>query len=199
MEDCTPDNIVSEHLDFCVSEEVTPGINETEIYAAPYSDLETIAALPAIGDVTNYAEAGTIVDSHVFKEGKGFYKVQLQTETGEVTDEAVGAKGSKSTKNMLSGIMNSKSARNIGYFRVNQNRPMLFLVRESTGQLKQIGTSTRPAYWNETKGTSGKTGEDSNSISISVEAFSGSMAPVYAGTVTQIDTEVVPTDPIVSP
>ncbi len=181
------DNIVPENIDVCPNEEFTPGIAEHEIYAAYVEDFEVdgIAKLPNLADVTSLEAAGTIVDSHIFKTGKGFFKIKAVADVGKVDDEAVGGLGRKSYKNMFTYTVAGTGKRNIGYARKYLNKACIYIVTESDGTRKQIGTAKRPAYMNEQKATSGDAKDSSKEMSFVIESVSGSPAPVYDGSITE--------------
>ena len=184
MSNCT-DNIVPENIDFCPTDEVASGVSETEIYAAFVADFDTISAPPALSAGTSYAELVTIPAAHTFTAPKGFFKLNVLPDTGLVESALVGNKGSKSYTNSFAGTLSGTSARNKGFGRKAKNAPMIFVVKLTNGERVQIGSETRPAYFEEFNPTSGATAEDVNGTAFKISDTQPYPAPIYAQTITE--------------
>jgi len=191
MAECI-DNIATENVDLCAGQESPAGVSSTEIFAARISDFETVAAVPEVDQATTLSEACEISDSHIFPEGKGFFKVNILPETGYVECANEGEKGSKTNKNMFAGTLRGNSSRNLGFIRKYQNQGMVFLVREINGQLRQIGSTVSPAYMIEAAPNTGTKPGDVNGIAFKFEDIQSYPAPVYLGTITEFTPPVVP-------
>jgi hypothetical protein len=180
------DNIPLENLEHCVNAELAAGTSETEVYAIPAALITEDPALPALGTLGNTLEdIAKITDDITFPVGKGFYKLNAQSETGEVKDEIVGNKGNKKIKSSYEFFMPNTSAQNLGWLRQNKNMPMVFLVMEKTGRYRKIGSKAIPAYLETGSTTTGKGPEDDNGTSIMVSTTGPNPAPIYEGVITE--------------
>ena len=184
MPDC-PDPIADENIDFCPTTETAAGVSETQIYAAYLSDFETLNAPPALTAATTYTEAATIIAAHTFATGKGFFKINVLPDTGLVESTLVGEKGSKSYSSSFSGTLSGTSARNKGFGRLAKNAPMVFLVVQTNGDIVQLGSETRGAYFEEFNATSGAKAEDVNGITFKITDVQSYPAPNYTHTITE--------------
>jgi len=185
------DNIAPENLDFCSNDEVAPGVSEVEVYFASVSDFETIAAPPKISEAADLTALGTIGEAHTFKEGLGFHKVYIKPDTGLVDGAQAGEKGGLSITNNFGGVLPSTGAKTGGWIRKYLNRPVIALVTERTGLVKQIGSRLSPAYFTEVTPTGGQKAGDSVGVTVKISDSTGSIAPVYAGAITQFTPPVV--------
>lgn len=181
---CT-NNIVPENLDLCPTDEVASGVSEVEIYGAFISDFDTIAEPTALDTATSFAAAATIDTAHTFLTNKGFFKLNIMPDTGNVDTQLVGPKGSKSFTNAFTGTMSGTGARNLGFGRRAKNSGMIWLVKQTNGDIRQIGSKTKPAYFEEFNANSGTTAEDVNGIPFNIQDTQPYPAPIYTGAVTE--------------
>ena len=181
---CT-ETIALEHIDYCPADEIAAGTTTTEIYAAPLSEFLAIIAPPALNVATTLSEAATIVGPHTFTSPAGFIKLNILPDTGNVESPMVGEKGSKSFANSFGGTLPGTSARNLGFGRKYKNVPMIFLVKQNNGDIRQIGSETRGAYFEEFTPASGAKPEDVNGIPFKITDVQAYPAPVYTGTITE--------------
>lgn len=181
---CT-DSIVDENLDYCPTDEVAAGVSEVEIYGAFIDDFETIQEPTDLATATSYAEAATIDTAHTFQTGKGFFKMNILPDTGNVESPLVGPKGSKSYNNIFTGTLPGVTARNIGFGRKAKNAPMIWLVKQTNGDIRQIGSKTKPAYFEEYNANTGTTAEDVNGIPFNIQDTQPYAAPIYNSTITE--------------
>jgi hypothetical protein len=177
------DNIENESLDSCINTEIQAGVSEVGVYYAIHEQATEIPMPLNIGDVGyNYESAVTVAEDITFAAGKGFSKITLQSDTGEVKLDLVGNKGNKKTKNSFSFYVPGNAKKLLGFVRTMKNIPMLYLVTERDGQKRLIGDKFNPAYLSEVAGTTGKGGEDDKGIQFTIEAFG--VPIVYEGVVT---------------
>tara|TARA_R110002167_G_scaffold364968_1_gene588348 strand:+ start:5448 stop:6011 length:564 start_codon:yes stop_codon:yes gene_type:complete len=181
---CT-DTIVTDNLDYCPDEEVVSGVSPVEIYASLVSEFEEIKELPKKNVATSLEEAGTIVGPHTFPANKGFFKISVLPDTGEVAFSNEGDKGSKSNTVSFAGTIPGTGAKQVGFIRKYQNLPMIFLVTENDGVIKQIGSKIQPAYLSEASGSSGLKAGEVKGMPVKFSATSFSPAPVYTGAITE--------------
>lgn len=114
-----------------------PGV-ATEIFFAPKSDFEIIQAPGADGV--------TISASHVFKPGKGFYKMYNSLETGELNSEMKGNIDGRYQAQKYAGHVPGIRAAVASIIRKAQNVEMIVLVKEANTKVIQLGDNTYPAY-----------------------------------------------------
>ena len=181
MSDCT-DTIALENLDFCPNDEIVAGISELEIFGAAVSDFETIATPPDLKTATTLEEAATITEAHVFKEGRGFHRMEIFSDTGAVENTQLGEKGGLGAQNSLKGAI-PNNTKGKGYLRKYKNQAMIFLVREKTGNLVQLGSRNSPARLSEFTGTTGTAPGDAKNIQVVFMDSQPYLAPEYKGTI----------------
>lgn len=179
------DTIVTENIDFCVDLETVAGISPTEIYCALVSDFTDIIALPKLNVATSLDAAGTIVGPHTFPVDKGFFKLNILSETGLVENANEGEKGAKTNRNSFAGTLPGTGAKIAGFIRKYQNQPMIFLVAQIDGEIKQIGSKVSPAFLSEASGSSGQKVGDVNGTPIKFEAVNVCPPPTYTGVITE--------------
>lgn len=181
---CT-DTIVTDNLEFCVDTEVAVGISTVEIFACPVKDFDTIAKPPAKNVATTLEEAGTISDAHTFTGDLGFFKINILPNTGLIETTSEGDPGTKTCANSFSGVLQGTTAKIAGFIRKYQNLPMIFLVTEVTGEVKQIGSQYSPAFLTELTGTSGQKAGDVKGTTVKFADTQAYPAPTYTGAITE--------------
>jgi hypothetical protein len=179
------ETIVTENMDYCPDQENAAGVSPVEIYAAKVADFLSIKKPPALNVATSLAEAATIVGPHTFTPPKGFFKINVLPETGNVETANEGEKGSKTNRNSFAGTLPGVNARNKGFIRKYQNVGMIFLVTDVNGIIHQIGSEVSPAYMTEATPNTGQKAGDVNGIPVKFEDVQAYPAPVYTGTITE--------------
>lgn len=119
----------------------------TEILYARKSDFDTIQKPSE--NPENPEDLVTIAVAHTFKAGKGFRKLLITDETGQVTSNAVGEKDGRSFEHTLNGFVPGNDARNTGLLSMMANCPYIFLVpelRDGAVVYRQLGSEFRGAY-----------------------------------------------------
>lgn len=180
------DNTPLEHIDACNAELVS-GIAEAEVYAAIASHIDADQVPPAI-DTANatLSDLATISADITMVSGKGFFKLAVQSETGEIKDELVGNKGNKKVKSTFDFFVANTDAQNIGFIRRFKNIPMVFLVKEKSGRVRKLGSKSVPIFMEAANMTTGKGAEDDTGMQITLSVVSSMPAPVYTGAIAQI-------------
>lgn len=181
---CT-DSIALENLDFCPTDEVAAGVSETGVFAAAISDFATIEKPADLSAALTLSEAATIAAAHTFKVDRGFHKIYINPDSGLVETSQVGEKGNISFQNSLTGAMQGTGATTAGWLRKYKNTPMIFIVKEKNGNVKQIGSELSPAYLAEVTGSSGQAAGDAKSTQVIIRDTQNYPAPEYAGTITE--------------
>ncbi len=181
---CT-DAIPLENLDSCPTDEVAAGVSEVGVYAAALKDFATIEKPAGFADGTDLASLATISAAHTFKTDKGFHKLQINPDSGLVETVQVGEKGNISFQNSFSGGLKGTGAQVAGWLRKHKNEPMIFVVKEKSGNVKQIGSELSPAYLSEVTGTSGSKPGDPKNTTVKMMDTQNYPAPEYAGAITE--------------
>lgn len=166
------DDLDIENLDACINSEVQAGVSEVGVYYGVHAQITTFP-MPLNIDEEGYSyeTAVAVTTPIVFTAGKGFGKITVQSDSGEVTVDVVGNKGNKKTKSSFSFYVPGNSKKLLGMVRTLKNVPMIFCVTERDGQKRLIGDKFNPAYMSEVKGTTGKGGEDDKGIQFTIESF----------------------------
>lgn len=171
-----------------VNEDITSGVSETNIYIANIYDIEKDAEPKRLGDAdVKLEDTISITDDIIFKEGKGFRKITIQTETGEVKDVMEGNKGNKKYKNVFEYFLTNNNEGNLAYSNIFRNAPVIVLVMEKSKRIRKVGSMISPAYIEDGSTTSGKGSVDDNGVQVTVSAATGQVAPIYKGNITLID------------
>jgi hypothetical protein len=90
------ENIAIEDLDACINSEVQAGVSEV-VYYGVHAQITTFPMPLNVNDVGYDYEGSCSNGPIVFTAGKGFGKITVQSDSGEVVD-VVGNKGNKKTK-----------------------------------------------------------------------------------------------------
>lgn len=182
MSTCT-DPIPLENIDFCPTDEIAAGVSEVGVYAAAVDDFLSIKKPPAIADGTSLTDIATIAETHTFKTGKGFHKLYINPNSGLVESAQAGEKGNLSIENSITGSLQGTGSRIAGWVRKYKNTPMIFIVKERDGKIKQIGSELSPGYITEVTASSGQQPGDVKSTTVKISDVQPYMAPEYAGTI----------------
>lgn len=182
MANCFED-VENENLDSCINTELAAGISEIGVYYAVHQQALVIPEPPAANDSSaSLEEIVTITEDITFPVGKGFAKITIQADSGEVTSDFVGKAGNQKHKETFPFSVAGNSKKVLGWARRYKNIPLIFLVTERDGQKRLIGDKHNPAYITELKGTTGKGGEDDKIMNFVISAYSHPM--VYEGVIT---------------
>jgi hypothetical protein len=138
-----------------------PGVVPMLLWA-PRSYFETIA-MP-IANPQGWEDTSIITNNHVFKANPngpalGFIQIELTDRTGEVEWEETGELDSKGTNGVFTGWAPGLNPKIFGMF--GRTIDGIFLFQDSactTPRYHQFGSSCTPAYKDNFKFTSGKTG-----------------------------------------
>lgn len=166
------DNKETENLDHCLNVEVASGISEVGVYYALHSQVTTFPVLPLLdAEGATYESDVTVTTPLVFQAGKGFAKMKVQVDTGELKAELVGSTGNKKDKQTFDFFVPRTDKKTLGYLRSHKNSPQIFIVTDKDGSLRLVGNKECPAYIAEANATSGKTAEDEKGITFSVVSY----------------------------
>jgi hypothetical protein len=166
------DDLPVEDLTACINSEVQAGISEVDVRYAIHPQITTFPMPKNYGEVGyTYETAVAVTADIVFTAGKGFGKISIMPDSGEVMVDLVGNKGNKKTKSSFPFAVAGNNAKTIGFMRTHKNTPMIFCVTERDGQKRLVGDAFNPAYIVEGKATTGKGGEDDKVVNFTFEAY----------------------------
>jgi len=172
-------------LDFNKKCGANPSGTGLEILFAKISDFDTIATPTENPELPE--DLVTITGNHTFKAGKGFSKIKITDETGEVQSNAVGEKDGRSFEHMVNGFVPNNDKRNAGLLSMLGSCDWLFLVPEmgENNQVvyRQIGSQFRGAYNTEANNyTTGVASADRRGTQFTFKATGQpTHAPYYEG------------------
>lgn len=179
------DAIPLENLDFCPTVEIAAGVSEVGVYIASHFDFLTIQVPPALEVGTSLENIGTIATSHIFLEDRGFFRVYINPDSGLVDGAQVGEKGNLSIQNNFGFSLQGTGAKVVGLVRKYKNMPIIAIVKERDGNIKQIGSRLSPAYLLEVAPSSGSKAGDAKVTTFKFTDVQPYPAPIYAGTITE--------------
>lgn len=176
------DTIPVEDLDACINSEVQAGVSEVGVRYAVHPQIVNFPMPLNFGDpLYSYDTAIAVTTDITFQATKGFGKINIMPDSGEVKVDLVGNKGNKKTKSTFAFSVSGNDKKTLGFLRTHKNTPMLFCVPERDGQKRLIGDKFNPAYIVEGAGTTGKGGEDDKLINFSFESYC--VPIVYSGAI----------------
>jgi hypothetical protein len=187
-EDCS--EIPLENIEFCPSDEVNAGVSEVGVYAASVSEFSTIEKPPSLKVATDLESCATIEGAHAFVDetNGGFHKLQINPDSGMIETVQLGTKGNISFQNSFTFALRGTAAKVAGYARKYRNEPMIYIVKEKNGDVKQIGSQDSPAYMVELAAGSGQAPGDPKQSQFIIRDSQNYPAPEYAGTITEFTT-----------
>lgn len=176
------DTIPVEDLDACINSEVQAGVSEVGVLYAVHGQIVNLPMPLNFGDATySYEKSVEVTTDITFQATKGFGKINIMPDSGEVKVDVVGNKGNKKTKVSFDFAISGNDKKALGFMRTHKNTPMLFCVPERDGTKRLIGDKFNPAYIIEGAATTGKGGEDDKMISFKFEAYA--IPIVYSGVI----------------
>ena len=179
------DNVPLENISSCVNDELVAGTSETEIYIGIADQIATDAVLPPLGTASStLASLGTLTGDIAFDANThGFFKLKVQSETGELKDELVGNKGNKKVKSSFDFYLPNTAAEQIGFMRQFKNVGLVVLVTEKSGRVRKLGSKIAPVYMESAAMTTGKGPEDDTGTQYTLSTTSSTPAPIYTGAI----------------
>jgi len=186
------DVIPLENIDYCPTEEIVAGVSETGVFGASVYDFATIAKPLNLKTGTSLESIATIAEAHTFKAERGFHRIYIDPDTGLVDTAQVGEKANLNFNNSFTGGLQGTGAKNAGYVRKYKSTPMIFIIKEKDGHIKQIGSELAPAYMTEVTASSGQKAGDVKRTTVKFMDTLGYPAPEYAGVITEFPAVVIP-------
>jgi len=127
--------------------ENVPG-TEQIIYFAPIRDILTAPEPPEFAGITVLEEASVIDGTETpiaMKTGKKFSKMKILMNTGKVTGEMTGDRGSRAVKTMFEAVYIGSTAELYGLQRFAKEDEYVILAPHANGDVQQIGRIKKPA------------------------------------------------------
>lgn len=161
-----------EDLTSCLNQETASGVSEVGIYYALHAQATTVPMpLKRTDPGYTYEKGVTVTEDIVWQAGKGFSKIDVLVDTGEIKHETPGNKGNKKIKQLFDFFVPNTAKKTLGLVKTHLNTPMIFMVTDKDGSKRQLGDAHNPAYISENTGTSGKTGEDERGVQFTIETY----------------------------
>ena len=176
-EDCSFENVPTQNLNYCPNNDTVGGV-KLVLYYIPMAQVNV--TLPVVTNQSTYAERITIPAAGItpIAVDKGFKKIVILKDEGELKPSLVGADGNKKMKTDFDCLIPDFVVDNIGFVDTHKNTPLLLVVPDSTGKLWAVPD----AMFSKADGTTGKKYEDNSGVS---GTFSANTKPYYyAGTIT---------------
>jgi hypothetical protein len=149
-------------------------------YYAPIADIDNFPALPA--NPATAAEEVTLSGHFSLLPTKYFLKIYSTQETGELVDENQGEKDGQSFKHKATIIFPGTKAEALAFAARVNNSNMVFILVESTGQMRVIGSPAFPAKCKPSF-TTGKATGDRKGMTLEIESYGYTPAPIYDGVI----------------
>lgn len=159
-------------------------------YYAPVSEIDNFPELPS--NPTSAAEEVTLEGSpgFTFAVGKFFRKLYLTFETSEIKDDNQGERDGQSFKHTAEFFFPGTEAEALAFAANVNNTGMVFIFEEvSGGNRRVIGSKAIPAMV-KCSFTTGKAVTDRKGMTVTVEGYGYTPAPLYDGVI-RLDGEFV--------
>ncbi len=163
---CSFDEIHTENLGYCPNNDTVGGVRLTVKYI-PMAQADV--TLPTVTNESKYGERITLPATGIKpKTGKGFKKIIILVDEGELKPSLVGAKGNKKMKVDFTCLIPNFVKENVGFMDAHRNTPLLLVIEDSTGQPWAI----LDAFFSEATGTTAKTYEENSGWTVTLSANS---------------------------
>lgn len=181
-EKCFKSPISPEDLLHTSGSDNTGGIQQEIAWAF----LEDIDILPepdandSAGDGT-FSQLVTITQNVRFKPYKKAYKLYVTLEKGAIESDSQGEYDGMSYMNKLKFYHPGQKAAVLGFAQVVKNANVIFWVKETDGQVRQVGHRGYPAKMVSAPSTTGNKTADSRGIMFEFHSARKGPAPIFAG------------------
>lgn len=161
---------------------------KTIAYYAPVSEIDNFPELPA--NPSSAAAEVTLDGRFTFESQKFFRSLYITMETSEIKDENQGERDGQSFKHSAEFFFPGTDAEALAFAANVNNTGMVFIFEElSGGNRRVIGSRAIPARV-QCSFTTGKATADRKGMTVTVESYGYTPAPLYDGAI-QLDGEVV--------
>ena len=167
MADNCFDTVHTESVPHCPND-VTVGGLGIDLFYIPEAHIDVFTK-PVITDASTYAERMTLTAITPVAL-KGFKRLSVMIDENELSNLIVGNKGNKKPKVELDVMIPNFKKENIGFTVAHKNTPMIYAIKDSTGQFWVIGTPDGPAYFETADAKTGKKYEDNSGITMKISA-----------------------------
>lgn len=153
---------------------------KTIIYYAPIADIDNFPALPT--SPATAEEEVTLEGNFDFLAGKYFFKLYTTQETSEVVDENQGEVDGQSFVQKSTVFFPGTAAEALAFAKAVNNSNMVFVITESTGLRRVIGSEAFPAKCKPSF-TTGKATADRKGMTMEIQSYGYTPAPIYNGVI----------------
>jgi hypothetical protein len=161
----------------------TPGIQQ-KIF---YTTLENIVSLPLPKEDNSAAPTGSFADLVTILANivvtKPFSSIYVTLEEGELKHVGQGETDSMSYKNSLEFAHPGSKPEVLGFAQWCKNSNLIFLVPETDGQVRVLGTRAFPAKMESAPGSTDKKAAGAKKTTFTFQSSRKGPAPVFAGKV----------------
>lgn len=176
-------DIVIENIGGEIDEPI--GSVSVDIFIAPHNDFTDILE-PGAFNAADIADVATIAGPHTFPAEKGFTKMKMVVESGNINCNMIGERKRKLFQNDITGKISGSAAKVLGFMRRVKNGGFIVLVEEAgTGQMRQLGSKQFPAEFTALTHLIEPAVEGDNSLTFTIQDKQKWPAPIYTGTVTE--------------
>ena len=152
-------------------------------YFAPVADVLNFPELPAAPATAEEEVTLESVTGFTMKTGKRFWELYSTQETSEVTDEPQGEPDGMSFVHKAAIFFPGTSVEALAFAANVNNSNMVFIFEEASGTNRRvIGSVAFPAKCKVTA-TTGKATADRKGISMEIQSYGYTPAPLYTGTI----------------
>lgn len=161
------------------------------IYAAKVEWFDTLEVPQNVQAAVGAEDLLTITGDHVFKLNKGFLKIGITDETGQLECIPEGEKDGKSFAHTARGFIPGNVKKNLAMHGLMQTCDWIFLVEEigENGDVvvRQVGNAFRPAYAVDENGyNSGQANADRRGTQLTIKSTGQPYhAPFYEGQIVE--------------
>lgn len=189
LDDCFK-GVHLENVNHCPNDDTGAGLS-THLLYIPAAHMETFT-MPPKTNASTYEERITIPTTGLTAAtGKGWKKIDLLVDENELTNALVGNKGNKKLKVDLDVFIPGTRKKTVGFQDAHKNTPMIYAIKDSTGQTWIIGNKINPAFFETSENKTGKTFENNSGITGKISANASMLA--YDGDLVVLsDTPVIP-------
>lgn len=161
------DNVRVENVNHCPNDTTVGGLS-VDLFYIPAAHVETLTK-PAVTDAMSYAKRMTLTAVTPVAT-KGFKRLSVMVDENELSSLLVGNKGNKKPKVELDVYIPNFKKENLGFTVTHKNTPMIYAIKDSTGQPWIIGDKDGPSYFETADGKTGKKYDDNSGITIKISA-----------------------------
>lgn len=184
MSKCVNAKTLYEDIEFCQGKSSLPGIRPN-VFGISLRDVVSVPR-PKREGAENLKDIAVIKDNIVVAQDKGWHKIGLVPDDGNVKSDSQGSYGSKTFAVTATVNIPGTEEEATAYAAEVNNDQMIFLVQQRNGKFRLIGSDAFPAQVAPAQDTgSGPT--DANQTTLAITATDEVPAPFYQGEIVLVD------------